>query len=277
MTSTFTPTSTGIPTNTFTPTLTYTPVVVAEIVINPAVLATIQVPASCTGGGLSISIPAGSFGASIPMTVSQYSVLNAPSPQSAPPSFTFLGAVYQINTGGVEPAAGSSVTLTFPYPNSVNPNFLSIAYYDTTTGWVNYTVGGAAPHALIVNTFNQTVSVVTDHFSFWALGTVSGSQSTAAAGCPTLLLSANKFNSVSGPALTLNYCVAQQGTVNIMVYNVSGLIVRHLVNETDGANGYSALWDGKDDNGQTVTTGLYLIFYREPSRTDIKKVLVIQQ
>jgi hypothetical protein len=36
-------------------------------------------------------------------------------------------------------------------------------------------------------------------------------------------------------------------------------------------------WDGKDDNGHPVETGLYLIAFKTPQSTQIKKVLAFRR
>jgi hypothetical protein len=40
---------------------------------------------------------------------------------------------------------------------------------------------------------------------------------------------------------------------------------------------YTAFWDGRDDNGSPVYSGLYLVVITEPKRVEIKKVLAVNQ
>ncbi len=98
------------------------------------------------------------------MIVSKYATATAPSLPSAP-QFQFLSSVYFIDTGGAEPLAGSSVTITFPYnpsdiPSGETAANLEVIYYNGTA-WVNLPT--------TVNTSTQMVTVVTDHFSWWAV------------------------------------------------------------------------------------------------------------
>jgi flagellar hook assembly protein FlgD len=48
--------------------------------------------------------------------------------------------------------------------------------------------------------------------------------------------------------------------VSIRVYDVSGQLVRTLVDEFTTTGRHDAVWDGRNNNGETVTTGVY--FYR---------------
>lgn len=61
------------------------------------------------------------------------------------------------------------------------------------------------------------------------------------------------------------------------VYNVANLCVRHLASASMPIGAYTLFWDGKDDTGAPLASGLYLVAVTEPGRVDIKKVLVLKQ
>ena len=46
--------------------------------------------------------------------------------------------------------------------------------------------------------------------------------------------------------------------VNIEVYNIRGQRVKTLVNDYFPAGEHSVMWDGKDENGHAVSSGMYL-------------------
>ncbi|UCH83817.1 MAG: T9SS type A sorting domain-containing protein, partial [Candidatus Latescibacterota bacterium] len=66
----------------------------------------------------------------------------------------------------------------------------------------------------------------------------------------------NPFN----PATTIAYDLAAPETVKLTVFNVNGQRVRELISKTQPAGRYSAVWDGRDERGQRVASGVY--FYR---------------
>ncbi len=66
----------------------------------------------------------------------------------------------------------------------------------------------------------------------------------------------NPFN----PSTTISYDVATPGLVSLRIYDVSGRLVRTLVDEWKGVGRFDQLWDGTDNRGTTVTSGVY--FYR---------------
>jgi flagellar hook assembly protein FlgD len=67
----------------------------------------------------------------------------------------------------------------------------------------------------------------------------------------------NPFN----PTTTIAYDVPANGTnVTIRVYDVSGRLVRTLVDGQRAAGTHAATWDGRNEAGETVSSGVY--FYR---------------
>ena len=66
----------------------------------------------------------------------------------------------------------------------------------------------------------------------------------------------NPFN----PSTTIQYHLNQQGTVNVSVYNLSGQKIRQLVDSNQDPGQHSINWDGKNERGVTMGSGMY--FYR---------------
>ena len=66
----------------------------------------------------------------------------------------------------------------------------------------------------------------------------------------------NPFN----PATTIQYALPQSADVQLTVYNVVGQVVRTLVAEHQAAGRYLVAWDATNDNGQSLSAGVY--FYR---------------
>ena len=64
----------------------------------------------------------------------------------------------------------------------------------------------------------------------------------------------NPFN----PFTTIKYQLPNPSEVTLTVYNVIGQVIRTLVDEKQMAGYYSIQWDGKDETGQTVASGVYL-------------------
>jgi|GEM_PF-3937367 len=66
----------------------------------------------------------------------------------------------------------------------------------------------------------------------------------------------NPFNATT----TISYSLPQDAEVRLDIYNVAGQKVRTLIEENQSAGIHSLVWDGRNDSGQPVASGLY--FYR---------------
>jgi len=63
----------------------------------------------------------------------------------------------------------------------------------------------------------------------------------------------NPFN----PTTTIRFSVPAQTRVSLNIYNTLGQKVRTLLNDSRDAGTFSVVWNGRDDAGRTVTSGLY--------------------
>jgi len=66
----------------------------------------------------------------------------------------------------------------------------------------------------------------------------------------------NPFN----PTTRIRYDLASRVHVSLSVFDVSGRLVKRLVDEVAGPGTFTAVWDGTSENGGRVSTGVY--FYR---------------
>jgi hypothetical protein len=83
----------------------------------------------------------------------------------------------------------------------------------------------------------------------------------------------NPFN----PVTRITYDVANAGRVRIEIYDVSGRMVRTLVDEHRGAGRYEVEWDGRNANGTPVHTGVYFYRMSAPGYTSqAKKMLLLK-
>jgi len=82
----------------------------------------------------------------------------------------------------------------------------------------------------------------------------------------------NPFN----PLTTIQYSVANENRVKIVIYNIRGERVRELVNEVRLPGRYKAIWDGKNGGGRTVASGVYFYQLRIGQFHSVKKMLLLK-
>ena len=81
----------------------------------------------------------------------------------------------------------------------------------------------------------------------------------------------NPFN----PSTTIGYYLPESGPVTLEIYDVSGRLVRRLLDrETKESGIHGTVWDGCDANGNRVQSGLY--FYRlEAGKSTLSKKMIL--
>jgi flagellar hook assembly protein FlgD len=62
----------------------------------------------------------------------------------------------------------------------------------------------------------------------------------------------------------------------LKIYNIQGQEVRTLVNSYFGAGYYDAVWDGKDEAGSQVASGIYIYRLQAGNFVQSKKLTFIK-
>lgn len=84
--------------------------------------------------------------------------------------------------------------------------------------------------------------------------------------------SPNPFN----PMTTIQYGIPEASNVKLMIYNISGHVIRTLVQSELDAGYYSVQWDGINDYGQPVSSGTYIARIQAGSFTDVMKMVYLK-
>jgi hypothetical protein len=82
----------------------------------------------------------------------------------------------------------------------------------------------------------------------------------------------NPFN----PHTTISYSISRNSYTTLKVYDVTGGLVRILVDGMREAGAHREIWDGRDDNGREVSSGVYFYQLRVGSFTDTKKLVLVR-
>jgi hypothetical protein len=82
----------------------------------------------------------------------------------------------------------------------------------------------------------------------------------------------NPFN----PETIIEYQVPERGQVELNIYNMLGQKIRTLVIDVMPAGTYQVWWNGKDDYGNQVATGVYLYQLRGKNALITKKMMLIK-
>ncbi len=216
-------------------------------------------------------MPAGTFTEPVTMAVSEYALSSAPTTQGVV-SASFLANAYLINTQGQEPQSGISVTITLPYNPALAPSNpttanMALSYYNGSQ-WVVLT-------PIAVNTTNDTVTVVTNHFSWWAV-VLRQNTPTPAPASPA----GNDFQLYPNPArgTQVNIYVPGQGGPGNLKVEIFTIGFRRAQEATisNVVPGASIDLELRDKAGVTLSNGLYYVVVTTPEgERFILKLLVL--
>ncbi|HEU4725351.1 MAG TPA: FlgD immunoglobulin-like domain containing protein [Candidatus Eisenbacteria bacterium] len=82
----------------------------------------------------------------------------------------------------------------------------------------------------------------------------------------------NPFN----PETSIRYTISQRGPVTIDIFNVNGARVRTLVEKAHEPGVYTTRWNGTDDSGRHVASGVYFYQLRAGGVVDSKKLILLK-
>lgn len=74
----------------------------------------------------------------------------------------------------------------------------------------------------------------------------------------------------------IGYQLQEASEVVIEIYNMLGQQIRTLVNEDKAAGYYTVQWDGRDNNGDLVVSGIYFYQIKAGDFIAIKKLVVLK-
>jgi flagellar hook assembly protein FlgD len=64
--------------------------------------------------------------------------------------------------------------------------------------------------------------------------------------------------------------------VRLEIFNILGRRVRTLINEELPSGEYRAIWDGADDSGKPVSTGIYLYRFKAGDFVQTRKMVLLK-
>ncbi len=97
----------------------------------------------------------------------------------------------------------------------------------------------------------------------------------------TIIPMANKlhanFPNPFNPTTTISFDIAQASSfVDIDIYNIKGQKVKTLVNENLEVGKHTILWNGRDDNNKSVSSGIYFYKMRTAQYTSTRKMILMK-
>ncbi len=83
----------------------------------------------------------------------------------------------------------------------------------------------------------------------------------------------NSYPNPFNPTVTIRYGITNPGLAKLSVYNIKGQLVKELFSGQREIGNYSIIWDGKDNNQRSTTSGTYMLRLEVGGKQYIKKII----
>ena len=93
---------------------------------------------------------------------------------------------------------------------------------------------------------------------------------------PDKLQPVNNYFAIGKGYTTIQYEVEKPGNVTLKIYTRFGRLVKTIVAEEKEKGKYSKTWEGRNEEGEPVAAGIYLVQLRAPGISVTKKICVVK-
>lgn len=82
----------------------------------------------------------------------------------------------------------------------------------------------------------------------------------------------NPFN----PETSINFNLKKDSNVSLKVFNIKGQLIKTLIDEELSASTYNVVWNGKNDGGNYVSSGIYLYQLQADTHLSVRKCILLK-
>lgn len=97
-----------------------------------------------------------------------------------------------------------------------------------------------------------------------------------AAGTVTSYELAQNYPNPFNPSTTIRFALPQAGELSLAIYNTAGQLVRLLAKGEYAAGRHAFVWDGRDESGQRVASGVYVYVLKAGSFVAERKLVLMK-
>jgi hypothetical protein len=95
-------------------------------------------------------------------------------------------------------------------------------------------------------------------------------------GAPSVTALRSAYPNPFNPSTTIPFSVVSQDHVSLRIYDAQGKLVRELENDVVPAGQHEVVWDGKDNAGNQMATGVYFVRFVAGSYEMTRKVVMLK-
>ncbi len=206
-----------------------------------------------------------------------------------------------VGTAGVDilktTNGGNSWTMQYQNPLSPYDVIGSMYFIDQNNGWavgydgrITSTIDGGntwVEKISGVHNYLTDVCFVDEHHG-WVVGkeglilqaksaiTSIGNHSISQESTPDKFFLFNNYPNPFNPTTTIQYDIPQTVRVVLKIYNMLGQQVKTLVDEVQSPGQKSVIWNGTDEQGKVVSSGIYFYQFQSENNLITKKMMFLK-
>jgi PKD repeat protein len=170
---------------------------------------------------------------------------------------------------------GDTVSYTFYYSPSQSlsgPGTIAVSFLADTVILLNIQGDGTYYWGVWAEDLSKERVRCTEVFQI----SIQTSVETHREGSPTQYCLSQNFPNPFNPQTTIQYQLPKSEQVNLLIFDIRGALVRNLVDGKKEAGYHQVLWDGKDENGRSVSSGMYFVRIQAGRFIQRRKMLLIR-
>ncbi len=206
----------------------------------------------------------------------------------------FLEAVYDV--GISEPTESVVVNIELPVPENLSYSISDgdvILDWDTAGTGMNVTGYNVYRDDMVIatteeETYTDDTVVIGELYTYYVTALYEGGYESGASNevvvevtsaddlIPAVTRLDNNYPNPFNPETTIRFSLHENNKVEIVIYNIKGEKVRELLSSELPASYHTVVWDGRNDRGRMVASGVYFYQMRTSGFLQIKKMLLMK-
>ncbi len=90
------------------------------------------------------------------------------------------------------------------------------------------------------------------------------------------MVSLSTFPNPFNPSVTIEFTLPESGPASLEIYSLSGQRIRTLFSGKMNVGGHALVWDGREEHGRTVSSGVYFARITAGACSTVKKMLLLR-
>ena len=122
----------------------------------------------------------------------------------------------------------------------------------------------------------DNLSSSSNSYGVWVMPTKRGQLSHTGKLYPTQFELRQNYPNPFNPTTTISFDLPEDANVMVDIFDVAGRKIRTLINEPKEAGTHQVMWDGQDDHGNSVASGVYVYRIQAGDFVQSKKLLFMK-